>query len=167
MVLYLKLPLYHLGYPAKGPQIRGESGRSGPSPENLRQTLFLASRQARGTARMGLGARSFYPLLLEHFFFQRETEAGETPTRRLTSRTPLPAWSNRTAIIRRISRASALPLGRILLSSPPAIGGIYSIQNTLLWQGEDQYNSYWKICFGAILVNLNRPRIGRARQLSL
>jgi hypothetical protein len=71
-------------------------------------------------------------------FFQRETEAGETPTRRLTSRTPLPAWSIRTAIIRRISRASALPLGRILPSSLPVIGGIYSIQKMLLWQGEDQ-----------------------------
>jgi hypothetical protein len=137
MVLYFKLPLDHLGYPAKSPQIRGESGRSGPSPENLRQTLFLVSRKARGTAGMGFGAQSFYPLLLEHFF-QRETEAGETPTRRLTSRTPLPAWSIRTAIIRRISRASALPLGRILPSSLPVIGGIYSIQKMLLWQGEDQ-----------------------------
>jgi hypothetical protein len=68
MVLYFKLPLDHLGYPAKGPQIRGESGRSGPLPENLRQTLFLVSRKARGTAGMGFGAQSFYPLLLEHFF---------------------------------------------------------------------------------------------------
>jgi len=68
MVLYFELQLDHLGYPAKGPQIRGESGRSGPLPENLRQTLFLVSRKARGTAGMGFGAQSFYPLLLEHFF---------------------------------------------------------------------------------------------------
>jgi hypothetical protein len=77
MVLYFKLPLDHLGYPAKGPQIRGESGRSGPSPENLRQTLFLVSRKARGTAGMGFGAQSFYPLLLEHFFPTRNRGRGD------------------------------------------------------------------------------------------
>jgi hypothetical protein len=77
MVLYFKLPLDHLGYPAKGPQIRGESGRSGPSPENLRQTLFLVSRKARGTAGMGFGAQRFYPLLLEHFFPTRNRGRGD------------------------------------------------------------------------------------------
>jgi len=77
MVLYFKLPLYHLGYPTKGPQIRGESGRSGPSPENLCQTLFLVSRQARGTTGMGFGAQSFYPLLLERFFPARNRGRGD------------------------------------------------------------------------------------------
>jgi hypothetical protein len=39
-----------------------------PLPQNLRQTLFLVRRQARGTAGMGFGAQPFHPLLLEHFF---------------------------------------------------------------------------------------------------
>jgi hypothetical protein len=77
MVGHPKLPLDHLGDPAKGPQIRGESGRPGPSPQNLRQTLFLVRRQARGTAGMGFGAQPFHPLLLEHFFPARNRGRGD------------------------------------------------------------------------------------------
>lgn len=46
-------------------------------------------------------------------FFHRKTDVEETPTASATVRTPLPCASIRAAIMRRISRSLALPLGLI------------------------------------------------------
>jgi len=78
-----------------------------PSNSFFCSAVSLGERPGWGLARKASSPPCFSRC------FQRETEEGETPIKRLTSRTPLPSSNSRQPIMRRISNASALPLGLI------------------------------------------------------
>jgi hypothetical protein len=91
-------PVYPFRSSIKARPIRPLWPLAGERPRPLR--CSWSAVMARGTAGMGFGRiQGLYPWQPGALFSNVETEASGRRTRRLTSRTPLPAWGDlRTAI---------------------------------------------------------------------
>ncbi len=116
MVLHSKARFDHLCHPGEGLQVGGIS----PSPRAFDRILLKTSfcrafRRGLGPG-CGLDSRACKPPR-SRACFHRDTEEQDTWSKRATSRTPMPSLKSWAPIIPRVSRASALPLGRIIYAT--------------------------------------------------